>query len=185
MIELHPPFATTTGFKFAYRLEPWEDDQIAGKFLQRTAIGPATPFSEGAEGIVYRLLQDAIGNPFATPAYDGVTNLEKYALGMSSPFAFEPAKLPRIDSGFTFDIVSDDPDLEWRIEISNDLQTWNHNDDGQGGTPFIGRLLQRLAVDSCNRHGWVIPFTQITLHQATAKATVEPQSPPPRNGEAG
>jgi hypothetical protein len=33
---------------------------------------------------------------------------------------------------------------------------------------YLGRLLQRLAVDSCNRHGWVIPFTQLTLHQAAA-----------------
>jgi len=39
---------------------------------------------------------------------------------------------------------------------------------------FINRLLQRFAVDSCNRHGWVIPFTQITLHQAAAEATRQP-----------
>ena len=30
----------------------------------------------------------------------------------------------------------------------------------------IQRLLQRLAVDACNKHSWVIPFTQITVHQA-------------------
>ncbi len=30
----------------------------------------------------------------------------------------------------------------------------------------IQRLLQRLAVDSCNRHGWEIPFNQITVHSA-------------------
>lgn len=28
----------------------------------------------------------------------------------------------------------------------------------------LQRLLQRLAVEGCNRHGWVIPFTQITVH---------------------
>ena len=28
----------------------------------------------------------------------------------------------------------------------------------------IPRLLQRLAVDACNKHGWVIPFNQITVH---------------------
>lgn len=39
---------------------------------------------------------------------------------------------------------------------------------------FINRLLQRLAVDSCNRHGWVIPFTQITLHQAAAASAERP-----------
>ena len=31
----------------------------------------------------------------------------------------------------------------------------------------IRRLLQRLAVEACNRHGWVIPFNQITVHQAS------------------
>jgi small-conductance mechanosensitive channel len=39
---------------------------------------------------------------------------------------------------------------------------------------FINRLLQRLAVDSCNRHGWVIPFTQITLHQAAVASAGRP-----------
>jgi hypothetical protein len=31
----------------------------------------------------------------------------------------------------------------------------------------IQRLLQRLAVDACNKHHWVIPFNQITVHQAS------------------
>ena len=30
----------------------------------------------------------------------------------------------------------------------------------------IQRLLQRLAVEACNKHQWVIPFNQITVHQA-------------------
>lgn len=30
----------------------------------------------------------------------------------------------------------------------------------------LKRLLQRLAVDACNNHGWIIPFTQITVHSA-------------------
>ena len=30
----------------------------------------------------------------------------------------------------------------------------------------ITRLLQRITVDACNTHGWVIPFNQITVHQA-------------------
>lgn len=43
---------------------------------------------------------------------------------------------------------------------------------------FTGELAPRLralqdlitstCVDTCNKHGWVIPFTQITVHQATA-----------------
>lgn len=30
----------------------------------------------------------------------------------------------------------------------------------------IGRAVQRLCVDTCNTKGWVIPFTQVTLHMA-------------------
>ena len=30
----------------------------------------------------------------------------------------------------------------------------------------LARMFQRIAVDACNMYGWVIPFTQITLHTA-------------------
>jgi hypothetical protein len=32
------------------------------------------------------------------------------------------------------------------------------------------RLIQQACVDTCNREGWVIPFTQITVHSADATA---------------
>jgi len=32
--------------------------------------------------------------------------------------------------------------------------------------PKLERLLQRIAVDACNEHGWEIPFTQVTVHTA-------------------
>ncbi len=30
----------------------------------------------------------------------------------------------------------------------------------------LTRLIVRACVDTCNAEGWVIPFTQITIHQA-------------------
>jgi len=30
----------------------------------------------------------------------------------------------------------------------------------------LARAIQRIAVDACNKYGWVIPFTQLTLHSA-------------------
>ena len=30
----------------------------------------------------------------------------------------------------------------------------------------LARAIQRIAVDACNEYGWVIPFTQLTLHTA-------------------
>ncbi len=32
---------------------------------------------------------------------------------------------------------------------------------------ILQRMIQRLCVDACNENGWVIPFTQVTLHMAT------------------
>jgi hypothetical protein len=32
----------------------------------------------------------------------------------------------------------------------------------------LQRLLAKLCVDACNENGWVIPFTQVTLHQAVS-----------------
>jgi hypothetical protein len=36
----------------------------------------------------------------------------------------------------------------------------------------LRRAVQRLCVDACNEHGWVMPFMQVTLHMA-------PDSSPP------
>jgi hypothetical protein len=30
----------------------------------------------------------------------------------------------------------------------------------------IARLIQQTCVDICNHEGWVIPFAQVTIHQA-------------------
>jgi hypothetical protein len=42
------------------------------------------------------------------------------------------------------------------------------------------RLLQRLVVDACNAHGLVIPFNQITVHMAEARAGTDFKSVPAR-----
>ena len=38
------------------------------------------------------------------------------------------------------------------------------------------RMIQQACVDTCNREGWVIPFTQITVHSADATAELEKQA---------
>jgi len=35
---------------------------------------------------------------------------------------------------------------------------------------MLNRRIQRLCVETCNAEGWVIPFTQVTVHQADASA---------------
>lgn len=38
------------------------------------------------------------------------------------------------------------------------------------------RMIQQACVDTCNREGWVIPFTRITVHSGDAAAG--PFNPP-------
>jgi small-conductance mechanosensitive channel len=39
----------------------------------------------------------------------------------------------------------------------------------------VGRLIQQACVNVCNREGWVIPFTQVTIHQAGIEDTAMPE----------
>jgi hypothetical protein len=32
----------------------------------------------------------------------------------------------------------------------------------------LRRAIQRICVDACNDYGWVMPFTQLTLHMASS-----------------
>ncbi len=54
--------------------------------------------------------------------------------------------------------------------------------DGNSAASYfaIGRLIQKTCVDICNQEGWVIPFNQITVHQAQDQHLDEPttQAPP-------
>jgi hypothetical protein len=40
--------------------------------------------------------------------------------------------------------------------------------DGSMGSRYqaLHRRIQQICLETCNAHGWVIPFTQITVHQA-------------------
>jgi len=44
--------------------------------------------------------------------------------------------------------------------------------DGRVAEAFfkVERLIQQACVETCNREGWVIPFTQITIHAADKAA---------------
>jgi len=40
--------------------------------------------------------------------------------------------------------------------------------DGRSADSYfaIRRMIQQTCVDICNQEGWVIPFAQLTVHQA-------------------
>lgn len=112
--------------------------------------GPGlTPFQawQAANFTPAQLADPAVSGPFASPAGDGLTNLEKFAFGLGA-FAFDAAKLPRpgltvpanpgdpVFGTLSFTIATDDPDLTFRPELSHDLVLWRYNGDGQGGPVF-------------------------------------------------
>ncbi|MFH1673887.1 MAG: hypothetical protein ABIF87_10765 [Pseudomonadota bacterium] len=51
-------------------------------------------------------------------------------------------------------------DLEVLADFSGEVQDKYY---------ILQRAIQRICVDACNKHGWVIPFTQLTVHMAAAK----------------
>ncbi|TVQ91522.1 MAG: hypothetical protein EA400_04965 [Chromatiaceae bacterium] len=51
--------------------------------------------------------------------------------------------------------------LEYRIHVDLDAAAAPQIE-------IIRHAVQRILVEACNRYGWVIPFTQITVHQAQA-----------------
>jgi len=40
----------------------------------------------------------------------------------------------------------------------------------------LNRLLQKICVDTCNGHGWVIPFNQLTVHAGSGFEAVSPDA---------
>ncbi len=40
--------------------------------------------------------------------------------------------------------------------------------NGSAGSKYwaLERAIQRICVDTCNLHGWIIPFQQVTVHMA-------------------
>ena len=39
------------------------------------------------------------------------------------------------------------------------------NGKAAGSYWTVGRIIQQACVTVCNEHGWIIPFTQLTVHQ--------------------
>jgi hypothetical protein len=48
---------------------------------------------------------------------------------------------------------------------------------------ILTRLIQSLTIDACNEYGWIIPFTQVTVHAGTA-FTVQHDPPAAEKGAA-
>jgi len=93
------------------------------------------PFLTGVPPLSVRMAIDA------DPDGDGLANLLEYALGGAPESAADLAEIrPRVDAAagggpeFTYRRQMEADDLEYRVLVSADLETWNHNGDATGLT---------------------------------------------------
>jgi len=86
-----------------------------------------------------------------------VPDLMRAALADALPALLDEGQLQAVSVIFATAGASS---LDYRIEVRLDGSAAPH-------TELIRCAIQRILVDACNRHGWTIPFTQITLHQAS------------------
>ncbi|MDJ0777717.1 MAG: hypothetical protein QNJ85_07635 [Gammaproteobacteria bacterium] len=87
---------------------------------------------------------------------------ERLRAGLEQAFA---------DAGFGEDLKDLVVDFKEAAASSLDYLVYATFDGNSAVSYFrLGRLIQQTCVDICNREGWGIPFTQVTLHAADAGA---------------
>ncbi len=85
---------------------------------------------------------------------------EQFRTGLEQAFA---------DAGFGEDLKDLVVDFKEAAASSLDYLVYATFDGNSAASYFkLGRLVQQTCVDICNREGWGIPFTQVTLHAADA-----------------
>ena len=117
----------------------------------------------------------------------GVRNLSRDGFGIAAVFGIDYAHQPialdsvpqrlraGIEEAFASAELADDVKsllVEFKQAAASSLDYLVYvTFDGRSAASYfaLGRLIQQTCVDVCNREGWVIPFTQITLHQAAAE----------------
>ncbi len=92
-----------------------------------------------------------------TIATTEVPDLMQAALAEALPALLDEGQLQAVNVIFANVGVSS---LDYRIEV-------RLHGSAAPRSELIRGAIQRILVDACNRHDWTIPFTQITLHQAS------------------
>ncbi len=97
-------------------------------------VRPTFAFFLSQNFTVGQLADPAVSGPAASPAHDGMGNLLKYAFGLAVPQPAAPGDWPvsgTSGGGLTLTFVrrNDIADLNYVVEVSADLQTWNFGPD--------------------------------------------------------
>ncbi len=142
--------------------------------------------AQTVEQVVLRVVSAIVHYPAAAYLGLGVRNLSREGFGVFVVFGIDYAhqaialeQVPErfkaaiegafAEAGFGDDLQSLVVEFKEAGASSLDYVVYATLAGSSAGSYFrIGRLIQQACVDVCNREGWVIPFTQVTIHQADA-----------------
>lgn len=147
--------------------------------------------AQTVEQVQLRIMNSVVNYPAASYLVLGVRNLSREGFGVFVNFGVDYAhqaialdRVPRVlkegletafaEAGFGEDLQNLIVEFKQAGASSLDYLIYASLAGGSAGSYFrIGRLIQQTCVDICNREGWVIPFTQVTIHQAEAAPTAD------------
>jgi hypothetical protein len=170
--------------------EAWFPCRV-GDYLLLADGSFAQVLQQGIEWVQLKVMGSIVQVPSADFVQQNVRNISLEGFGVAVTFGIDyqhqpialrqvPQRLREgIDSAFASSAFGADlKDLlvEFKAANSSSLDYLIYASMGgnsASGYFAIGRLIQQTCVDICNRENWVIPFTQVTVHQAEASAPNE------------
>ncbi len=156
----------------------------AGDYVLLPDGGFAEVLVQTVEQVQLRIMNSLVHYPAATYLNLGVRNLSREGFGVFVNFGIDYAhqaisldRVPRVlkaglekafaEAGFGEDLQNLIVEFKQAGASSLDYLIYATLAGSSAGSYFrIGRLIQQSCVDVCNREGWIIPFTQVTIHQA-------------------
>jgi hypothetical protein len=165
--------------------EPWFPSR-AGDYLLLADGSFAQVLSQGIEWTQLKVMGSIVQVGSAEFSKQNVRNLSREGFAIAAVFGVDYQHQPislqqiprRLHSGLreafaNADFGEDLKDLQVNLKAaaasSLDYLIYANMDGNSAASYFaVERLIQQTCVDICNQEGWVIPFTQVTIHQAEA-----------------
>lgn len=168
--------------------EPWFPSRN-GDYLLLPDGNFAQVMQQTVEAVQLKVFGSTVQYPSADFLQLGARNLSREGFGIAATFgidyAYQEIALDQVpqrfheaieaalaEAGYADDLQSLVVDFKEAAASSLNYLVYATLGGASAAAYFkIGRVIQQACVDTCNREGWVIPFTQVTLHQADASAS--------------
>ena len=171
--------------------EPWFPCQPGDYLL--LADGSFGKVVRQSVEVVEVLIRDAISR-FVTRSFleQNIRNLSQEGFGIAATFGIDYAHqeicLDNVSSLFREAIIARFEQAGLKEDIREILVEFKEAGsssldyqiylifDGRVAKAYfkVQRMIQQACVETCNRQGWVIPFTQVTIHSADQAGAAEP-----------